>query len=155
VKSWGNCDCIIRPTEMLDKLQEKVGKTVGDLADPCGSLKLARRLFLDEVTNERDRAVYEVLISFITQKPSKRGFRSGNRAGRVTERDKYLIEDHAKWLANHPKGSDRQFAMEEYEWERQVGEFVGKPLGPKVPTEADIRRITKLLRDARRRVERQ
>lgn len=151
MKSWPTCDCVISPTEMLDKLQEKVDERLGDLAYRFGSLKLARSHFLDEeITNERNRAVYEVLIKFIMQKPSKRGFRSGNRAGRVTERDKYFIKEHAAWQANHPKGSIRQFAV----WyHNDLLSWTGKT--KKVPTEANIRRITKRLRDARKRMEHQ
>ena len=158
MKSWPTCDCVISPTEMLDKLQEKVGETLGRLADEFGSLNLARSGLLDRVTNGRDRAVYEVLIKFITQKPSKRGFRSGNRAGRVTERDKYLIKEHAKWQTDHPKGSDRQFAVwyhkNEFEWWSGL-ELPWARKTKKDATEADIRRITKLLRDARKRMEHQ
>jgi hypothetical protein len=115
---------------------------------------------LSEITNKRDRAVFEVLISFILQTPSKRGFRSGNRAGRAWEEDQLIIKEHAKWKATRSaRGSDRQFAQ--YWFDRGEGEFevvherglVLRRRRPKKPaTDADIRRITKKLRDARRRI---
>jgi hypothetical protein len=103
----------------------------------------ARKTLLDSAANERDRAIYAILIK---QNASTRGKRSGNRKN-ITTRfgDGQILREFENWQTNRSEpGSNRQFAIW---WHRQEAK--------KEATKADIRRTTKRLRDARRRVEHQ
>jgi hypothetical protein len=99
----------------------------------------ARRRLLAFASNEVERKVWEILIR---QKASARGSRRGNRESINTRlKDGKILNAHADWQKGRAKlGSDRQFA----EWWIEREEH-------KDATEADIKRITKRLRDARQR----
>jgi hypothetical protein len=99
----------------------------------------ARRRLLAFAGNAVERKVWEILIR---QKASARGSRRGNRESINTKlKDKTILNAHADWQKGRAKpGSDRQFAK----W------FIERE-AHKDATEAEIKRITKRLRDARQR----
>jgi hypothetical protein len=70
----------------------------------------ARKTLLDSAANERDRAIYAILIK---QGASTAGKRSGNRKNLTTRfGDEYLLREFENWQMNKAsRGSDRQFAI--------------------------------------------
>jgi hypothetical protein len=130
-------------SDVLDRLEQEVRDRLEMWERLLEDKVKARAALLKTAANERDRAIYEILIK---QRASANGNRSGNRRGVVTNlKDYLLLNNYRRWQEgrNRP-GSDREFASW---WHKQETK--------KDATEQDIKRLTKRLRDARQRVEHQ
>jgi hypothetical protein len=138
-----SCDCQLTATEIIDMLEKGLRQAVAECAiNIFDDEVLARKYVLSLITNERDRAIYEILLKQ-PMSPSS-GKRSGRRKSYAAQcKNEWLLTDFKSWQKDRA-GSDRQFAAWWHKHETK-----------KEATEADIKRITKRLRDARRRVEHQ
>jgi hypothetical protein len=145
---------------LLDQLEEELRQIVAQLADGFDDEVLARKYLLARTYNERDRAVFEILLR---QSPTTNGKRSGRRKSfAALRKDEEILNGFEEWQkGRNALGSDRQFAIWWHKHEPTVrittgGWYRGIVRETKGDaTEADIKRITKRLRDARRRVEHQ
>jgi hypothetical protein len=124
----------------LDRLEQQLRVALRSWEFLTQDKVKARKTLLDSAVNERDRAIYKILIK---QTTSTRGKRSGNRKNVMTQLgDRQILGEFKNWQTNRSEpGSDRQFAAWRHQRETK-----------KDATERDIRRITQHLRDARKRV---
>jgi hypothetical protein len=126
--------------DCLDRMEEALRHKLLMFTLVLGSAARARQTVLGGAPSPRDRAVYGMLLK---QKPTAKNNGAGRRKSVETSMaDNALLGVQAEWqTARRTAGTDRGFAS--WWFRRETG---------RTATDKDIRKITKRLRDARRRV---